>query len=502
MIFRPRPRSSAAMLGAVLIVALGSPAPGALQAQTRTAGTTPTAPQNANWAVTYAVRPALEDGTVEITAVLVGDVGSGVVWRYAEGIQRRGSLTRPDAYDGFGQQLRVTLHPRGWMITGGSGAGMRLVWQVTAPGPEPVGVNGVGIGAEAIYAQGYELFLAPDPELTADPAREEAEPRSVAIRYEVFFDIPISWRIVVPWDGYGRRYDPVDAPTLWQTIIAAGDFRRQTVRAAGVEVLIGIQGRRPTLDTSVGDIVRRILLFGQNTFGLVPGDRLTVLLPTVAPGGGDVLRLGGSVAFGWESTIRLPGDVEALHQLTRETLGLWQATLPGIPAWYVEGGTDYLAWLVLMRESLVPRGTFRQQLLMAERRYRAHPMATEWSFAQEEARFGNPLNLLEDLPVSAHDPASLARSRGVVVALVLDALLARQTDGERRLVDLAGVVYRRTVGQEDHLVGVAALMAACAELTGGNYLDNFFRDLVFMPGSPLVVEALTDIMGRESGQEP
>jgi predicted metalloprotease with PDZ domain len=198
----------------------------------------------------------------------------------------------------------------------------------------------------------------------------------------------------------------------------------------------------------------------------------------------------------------VPGDVEALHQLTREILGLWQGTLPGIPAWYVEGSTDYLAWLVLMRESLVPRGTFRQQLLVAERLYRAHPMAAEWSFTQEEARFGNPLNLLQDLPVSAHDPASLARSRGVIVTLVLDALLARETDGERRLVDLAGVVYRRTAGQAEHLVGTAALMAACAELTGGNYLDDFFRDLVFMPGSPLVVQALTDIMGRESGHDP
>ncbi len=487
----------------LLSLTLAGAAVTGVRGQTRSIDRPATEPQEADWSVTYVVRPALESGLVEMTAVLVGEVGSGVVWRYAEGVQRRGNLTRPDAYDGFGQQLRVTLHPRGWMITGGSGAGMRLVWQVSAPGPEPVGVRGVGLGAEAIYAQGYELFLAPDPELTAVGADDEAVGRGpVAIRWEVFFDIPISWRIIVPWEGVGRRYDPVTAGGLWNTIIAAGDFRRQTIRAAGVEVTIGIQGRRPALDASVGDIVRRILLFGQNTFGLVPGDRLTVLLPTVARGGEEVLRLGGSVALGWESTVRLPGDVGALHQLAREIFGLWQGALKGIPAWYVEGGTDYLAWLVLYRESLIPRATFRQQLLIAERRYRDHPQTGEWSFAQEEARFGTTLPEWPDLPLSAADMGSLARSRGVIVSLILDAVLARETDGERRLIDLAGVVYRRTAGVEDHLVGDAALMAACAEVTGGNYLDSFFRDLVFIPGSPLVVEALTEILARESGQHP
>ncbi len=456
--------------------------------------------QAEDWAITYVVRPALESGTVEITAVLVGETGSGVVWCYAGAVQRRGSLTRPEAYDGFGQQLRVAVHPRGWMVTGGSGAGMRLVWRVTAPGPEPVGVDGLGIGAESLYAQGYELFLAPDPELTPMPEPEAGGGRRTpAIRWEVFFDIPISWRIIVPWNGFGRRYEPVDPGALWGTIIAAGDFRRQSVRAAGVEVTIGIQGRRPAIDATVGDVVRRILLFGQQVFGVIPGDRLTVLLPTVAPGGGEVLRLGGSAAFGWESTVRLPGDVEALHQLTREILGLWQGALPGIPAWYSSGVTDYLAWLVLMRESLIPRGTFRQELLMAERRYRDHPYADRWSFAQEEARFSSSGTGLRDIPARPGDPAGLARSRGVVVALALDATLARLTGGQRRLTDLAGLVYRRVVSGEEDLVGDAALMAACAELTGGDFLDDFFRDLVFMPGTPPVAEALADIMGREGG---
>lgn len=464
------------------------------------------------WHVSYVMRPSLEEGLVRITAVLVGEVGSGVVWRHADARMRRASQSRPEAQDGFGQSLRVAVHPQGWTITGGSGRGIQLTYEVTAPGPEPVGAGGVGIGSEAIYAPGYELFLIPDPALAAMPLTTGSEPaRMVDVRADVIFDIPISWRIIVPWEGYGRRYNMNNITELWNGIVAAGDYRRQVIRAAGIDITVGIQGRRPSLDSTFGEIVRRVLLFGQQTFEVSPGDRMTVLLPRVVSGGETVIRMGHSVSFGWDSTLDIHGDVESLHQLSRELLLLWQDKPPEAPDWYAAGATDYLAWLLLLRENLIRRETFRQELLLTEQRYLAHPMAQEWSFAQEEARnaatemgvvgSGRETGTSADIPRGPGDPSSLARSRGALVALTLDATIARLTGGRRRITDVMGLYYRwkSSAAGKVTVSRDSDLMAACAAVTGGDYLDDFFEVLVFSAGPPPTAESLADIMSRESG---
>ncbi len=244
------------------------------------------APRQDAWRVSYVLRPVLDEGVLEVTAVLMGDVEGGVVWRHADFSSRRASQSRPEAVDGFGQSLRVATHPRGWTITGGTGGVMRLSYQVIAPGPEPVGADGVGISSESLYALGYELFLYPDPTLTGAAGGVEGEAGSTpVIQVDVIFDIPISWRIIVPWEGYGRSYNPGDQNGLWNAVVAAGDFRRMTVQAAGIDVIVGIQGRRPTLDSSIAEIVRRILLFGQQTFEVATGSRITIVLPRIVSGG-------------------------------------------------------------------------------------------------------------------------------------------------------------------------------------------------------------------------
>ena len=463
------------------------------------------------WRGSYVVRPVLEEGVVEITAVLMGNVEGGVVWRNADFSERKASQSRPEAVDGFGQTLRVATHPLGWTITGGTGGGMRLSYQVIAPGPEPIGTDGVGIGSESLYAPGYELFLYPDPVLAAVPVGDAGGVEgALDVQIDVIFDIPISWRIIVPWQGYGRSYDPADRNGLWNAIVAAGDFRRLTVRAAGIDVIVGVQGRRPTLDSSVTEIVRRILLFGQQTFEVSTGSRMTILLPRIARGGREVIRLGSSVSFGWDSTVNIPADPNAVHQLARELLLLWQGTPSFASDWYTEGATDYLAWLLLLRENLIQRQTFRQQLLLTEQRYRSHPRAEEWSFAQEEARYAARQlirrnadaegDTLADLPSSTSDPESLARSKGALVALVLDATVANLTEGQRRITDVMGLYYRwKASSGAGTAMRDSDLMAVCAAVTNGNFLDDFFAFQVSSTDPPPTATALNYIMGWESG---
>ena len=460
---------------------------------------TPDHLQQDAWRVTYVVRPSLENGSVGITAVLMGDVAGGVVWRHADIRTRRSTQSRPEAQDGFGQALRVAAHPQGWMISGGSGGGMRLSYDVTAPGPEPEGAGGVGIGSEAVYAPGKELFLIPDPTLTGSspvPGEGPVRPRDVIT--EVIFDVPISWRIVVPWEGFGRSYRPEDPAELWAAVLAVGDFRRHNVRVAGMNVTVGIQGRQPALDATFIEVVRRILLSGQQIFGAPPAGRLTILLPKVAVGGDPSLRLGASLSLAWHSGVEFPEDTDALHQLSREILHMWQNDTYSAPHWFSEGGTDYLAWLVLLRENLIDREAFRQQLLVAEQRYIDHPRAKEWTFSQEEARSAD----LAEAGTSSRDPGSLARTRGVVVSLTLDATIARLTGGQRRITDLMGMIHRWS---SPDLWGTAVtrnadLMAVCAAVTGGDYLDDFFQSLVFSNDPPPTAAALADIMGREGGR--
>jgi len=463
------------------------------------------------WRVSYVVRPAMEDRAVDITAVLMGDVANGVVWRHADPLSRTSLQPRPQAEDGFGQQLRVASHPQGWTISGGSGAGMRVSYRVTAPGPEPVGVAGVGIGAESIYAPAYELFIAPDPNLTVGSGTGSTSGRETGMRMEIVFDIPISWRIVVPWEGYGRSYRPADVQDLWSSLVAVGDFRRHSVRAAGIDLVIGIQGREPSRDASVIEAMRRILTSGQQIFGTLPATSLTIILPRTAPDGAPSVQLGRSLAMDWRVRGGQPWEIEDLHGVARQLLHLWQGDGPGEPAWYREGATDYVAWLVLLRQNLVQRDVFTQQILQAERNYLAHPMAGEWSFVQEEARSAayrvTPPAAEEagapDEPVAVPDvssPGSLARTRGIVVALTLDATIARLTGGEHRLTDLMRTVYRwNRQGEPGTPPGVATLMAASAAITGGDYLDSFFQRLVYGTAPPPTAEALADILDRERG---
>jgi predicted metalloprotease with PDZ domain len=458
--------------------------------------------QQEYWRVTYVVRPSLDDGSVSVTAVLMGDVSEGAVWRYADIRSRRSTQSRPEAQDGFGQALRVATHPQGWMISGGSGGGMRLSYEVSAPGPDPEGAGGVGIGSEAVYAPGKELFLIPDPSLTITTERDSegrenrtSGPREVIT--EVIFDVPISWKIVVPWEGYGRSYRPGNPEELWDAVLAVGDFRRHSVRVAGMNVTVGIQGRQPALDSTFIEVVRRLLLAGQQIFGAPPTSRLTVLLPNVATGGESALRLGASLSLAWHSGINFPGNKDALHQLAREILHMWQNEAYTAPHWFSEGGTDYLAWLVMLRENLIDRESFRQKLMVAEQRYRDHQHSGEWTFSQEEARNAE----LEEAGVGTHDQGSLARTRGVIVSLTLDATIARLTGGERRLTDLMGMIYRWSSPEQGRIAVTrnADLMAVCSAVTGGDYLDEFFQSLVFSTDPPPTAAALADILSREGG---
>ncbi len=465
-------------------------------------------PRQDVWRVSYVIHPVLDEGVVEVTAVLNGNVEGGVVWRHADFSNRRASQSRPEAVDGFGQTLRVATHPRGWTITGGTGGGMRLSWQVIAPGPEPVGADGVGISSESLYAPGYELFLYPDPSLAGISGGEAGDQPDIKV--DVIFDIPISWRIIVPWQGYGRSYNPVNRGDLWDAVVAAGDFRRVTVQAAGIDVIVGIQGRRPTLDSSIAEVVRRILMFGQQTFEVATGSRMTIVVPRIVPGGKEVVRLGSSVAFGWDTTVSFPTDPEAIHNLARELLLLWQGTPSFAPDWYTEGATDYLAWLMLLRENLIRRETFRQQLLLTEQRFLMHPKSGVWSFAQEEARYAARrlirraadagIDTLAGLPPGTTDPASLARSKGALVALVLDAVIANETRGERRITDLMGHYYRWKVSSGAGGVNRESdLMAVCAAITESTFLDEYFARMVYSTSRPGTVEFLRIIMSWESG---
>ena len=96
----------AVLIVAVMAVALSSSGK-ALCAEI----STPDHLQQDAWRVTYVVRPSLETGSVGITAVLMGDVAGGVVWRHADIRTRRSTQSRPEAQDGFGQALRVAGHP-------------------------------------------------------------------------------------------------------------------------------------------------------------------------------------------------------------------------------------------------------------------------------------------------------------------------------------------------------------------------------------------------------
>lgn len=438
------------------------------------------------WTLDYVLRPAFEGPSMEVTAVLRGDISGGVVWYMARGSEAQVDRSRPEARDGFGQPLRVASVEEGWVITGGSGEGMRISYTLSSPEERPRGSGGVGFGSEVLYGPAGAIFLVPAPAQDPDPSGDRLRIGPI----EVVFDIPVSWHIVVPWEGYGRRYRPEGPGELWEAIVAVGDLRRRVVEIAGIEVTIGIQGRRPSMDTAVMEAVRRVLRTGQEVYGAPASRRMTVVLPEVRPGGARVTRLGRSLAMDWNDRPGASTETDLLHQMTRELLFMWRGVEPPEPAWYAEGMTDYLAWLVLLRQNLVDGEEFSQRILAAERSYLDHPHHTDWSLVQEEARLDR---------AGLTMPSSLARSRGAVVSLALDATLARLSGGRSRLTDLLGTVHRARMKEKGKPAAIqnADIMSACSVLTGGDYLDEFFTTLVFGTGRPPTAEALADILGRE-----
>ncbi|MFO7768469.1 MAG: hypothetical protein R6W82_05895 [bacterium] len=438
------------------------------------------------WTLDYVLRPAFEGRSMEVTAVLRGDISGGVLWHTGRRMEAQVERSRPEARDGFGQPLRAASVDRGWIITGGSGEGMRVSYTLSSSEELPRGADGVGFGSEVLYGPGEAIFLIPASADSDDPDRPPLRMGEI----EVVFDIPVSWRIVVPWEGYGRRYRPRDTGELWEAIVAVGDLRRRIVEIAGIEVTIGIQGRRPSMDTLVMEAVRRVLRTGQEVYGAPASPRMTVVLPEVRRGGARVLRLGRSLGMDWNDGPGASAGTGMLHQMTRELLFMWRGIEPSEPAWYAEGVTDYLAWLVLLRQNLVDGEEFSRRLLASERIYLDHPHHEGWSLVEEEARMDR-----EELGM----PSSLARSRGSVVALALDATLARLSGGRSRLTDLLGKVHRsRMTGPEGPApIQNADIMRACSTLTGGDYLVEFFTTLVFGPGRPPTAEALADVLNRE-----
>jgi predicted metalloprotease with PDZ domain len=135
--------------------------------------------------------------------------------------------------------------------------------------------------------------------------------------------------------------------------------------------------------------------------------------------------------------------------------------------------------------------------MVSEQKYLDHPHAGDWTFSQEEARNAE----LKKEGMGTHDPGSLARTRGVVVSLTLDATIARLTGGERRLTDLMGMIYRWSSPEHGRIAVTrnANLMAVCSAVTGGEYLDEFFQSLVFSTDPPPTAAALADILNREGG---
>lgn len=249
--------------------------------------------------------------------------------------------------------------------------------------------------------------------------------------------LPAGWSVSTVETNSGKGvFDVTDAEKA--VFFIGRELRERSARVGGMKFTLATAGVWAFSDGEAEDSARDILKIYEEMIGGAPRQpsMLMLLPPPQSAGAGNLWNAetrGSTVVL---VSGRLPSKLAALAQLdgslSHELLHLWipnGLALDGEYDWFYEGFTNYQALRVGMRRGQL---TFQDYLNKFGQAFDAY----------KSARGVKEISLLEASKRRWPNSASLIYHKGMLVALLYDLTLMRQTGGKSSLGDVYRELFR------------------------------------------------------------
>ena len=426
---------------------------------------------------------ALETGAVRVGVCVPGAGADSAVFELPEwaGVETFGdNVGEITAASTDGGALPVARRGTGrWVVESGARRPFRLTYVIRHPKPSFMGEEEGGHFQPTLFdrwaflwGQAY-LVRSSSDSLDAVPAQVRVDAGPYRTAYA-------SW---------GADTVLASADALRNTLLAAGDFRREVRTIEGVPITFLSQGAWTFTDSAFAGAVERVLQTQARTVGSYPARRLTVVLLPGLPSSAGGTVVSDAIAVYPRPDVDVPRDPWALGLIAHEHFHLWNGEVAstdesvpeGEAKWFSEGFTDYYADLTLLRAGVLDEAALIERVNGRIRDYLANPHALTATSAVLGERYWD-----------SQDYNRLPYIKGALVALLMDLRIRHQSGGAKSLDDFTRAVFARggTYRPDD-------LRRVLEETTGrawGDFLDAY----VFGAGELPVLEVCGEV-GLECG---
>jgi predicted metalloprotease with PDZ domain len=430
---------------------------------------------------------ALETGAVRVGVCVPGAGADSAAFELPEwgGVEtfgdNVGEISAASAAEGAALPVarRGTGH---WVVESGASRPFRLTYVIRHPKPSFMGDEEGGHFQPTLFDRwaflwGQSYLIRPSSDsLAALPAhvRVDAGPYRTA------------------YASWGADTVLADVDALRNTLLAAGDFRREVRTIERVPITFLSQGEWTFTDDAFAGAVERVLRTQTETMGSYPARRLTVVLLPGLPNSAGGTVVSDAIAVYPRPDVDVPRDAWALGLIAHEHFHLWNGEVASVDGsipegeakWFSEGFTDYYADLTLLRAGVLDDAGLIDRVNGRIRDYLANPHALTATSAVLGERYWD-----------SQEYNRLPYIKGALVGFLMDLRIRHQSGGAKSLDDFTRAVFARggTYRPDD-------LRRVLEETTGrawGDFLDAY----VFGAGELPVLEVCAEA-GLECAPAP
>lgn len=287
----------------------------------------------------------------------------------------------------------------------------------------------------------------------------------------VRIDKPESWEMASPWEahqGDDTLFSVPNHDSLVSNVLVLGDFERLTAHNDQMQIIIALDNELSAYGSEFINVIHTMLNEYTRIFDNAPPIYIVAIRSADEHDGeafynsfNQVIMeqaLGGSRVV-WAGVLS--------HEMFHLYAGgsYLQGTDKTTVEWFSEGFTEYYTSLSMLRTGLIDEDTYYEKLGYYLSRY--YMTTQRWP----EERIS-----LVDAGQDKGANWFFLYGGGAVMALALDLDIREQTDGERSLDDVMGLLMRR-FGDTGRTHNVQDVLDAVNEISGSDYTD-FFNDYI------------------------
>jgi predicted metalloprotease with PDZ domain len=351
------------------------------------------------------------------------------------------------------------------------------VWQITEPLPKKLVLN-------------YEVEIKHDLTNWTFGYKEAAYVRDDSVfltgaslfitmleleNMKIQFKMPSDWKVTVAWQEISNEKNAFRAANaeelLWIGMLAGKHLERKT-KVGQLEVIMAVGQDLRQSSEMFDRAVKAIVPAYVKTYGGEPVFQGLPVKKFVIVANIDKTYVGGGAVFVRTISMMLkdvPQETKAAstsswsHIITHELGHLWNGQSireENQEFWFVEGVTDYLAYLLEARVGLISKAELLKVFAKKFDEYK--PVAGKTA--------------LRKAGINKAKHYDLIYSGGLVAALALDIEIRKATKNQKGLVDLLRFMYR-DFALKDKKYTVAAVRKIAEQISNQDFSD-FFADYV------------------------